>query len=92
MKLNSIKEVAESKGVSDKINWGSAVYVRVKIPKKVLDAMKLYEVVFFGVGDVKEYNNPIATIMHTEDYLAQLKSVVMPKPRRRRIQKLPKEV
>ena len=88
MKLTSIKESAVSKGVDDKINWKSAIYINVKIPKKVLEAMKEYEHVFFGSGDVKDYNNPIAHITHTEDYLAQLKSVVI-KKRKRRIQKLP---
>lgn len=91
MKLTSIKDSATSKDVYDKINWKSIEYVYWKIPKKVLKAMELNELVVIGVGDMKDFHNPLAVIMHAEDYLAQLKSVQLPKKRLRRIQKLPKE-
>lgn len=90
MKLNSIKEAAESKGVSDKINWKSTKYVNVKIPKKALKAMEEYETVIIGVGGVNDYHNPLAFIIHSSDYLAQLVSVKIPR-HYKRIQKQPIE-
>lgn len=91
MKIASIKESATSKDVYDKINWKSIEYVHWKIPKKVLKAMELNELVVIGTGEMKDFHDPLAVIIHAEDYLAQLKSVVMPPKRRRRIQKEPSE-
>jgi len=92
MKLSQIKDTAKSKGVYDKINWKSIKYIYWKIPKKVLKAMQEYELVVIGTGDVKDFYNPIAVIIHAEDYLAQLKDVTLPKPRLRRYQKPSKEL
>ena len=79
MKINEVKRIAKAKGVYDKINWESVKYVSVKIPKSVLKAMEENEMVLIGLGEVKSFHNPLAAMIHIDDYLAQQKDVVIPK-------------
>ena len=91
MKLSQIKNSAKSKDVYEKINWDSTKFVYIKCPKKLLEALKEYEFVFFGTGDIKNFDESLFYASHAEDYLAQLKNVTLPRPRLRRYQKPPKE-